>query len=248
MNNRKTFSWGLSILAHTVLAVVVVRAGLQYALPEGAVSADNLNFETFHSPKGVQTETPTKAQKEDVPVIKSKPKVKPLPMLPLKTSDTTAPEVQPAEKAVEEPEQAQLAPPADTESPITESPPIAEATPEAAPQTSASETPLQSSELPESTAPKFGTPGSMLDESKLTEMPGNKKPNYPWMARLRRQEGTVTVAAYIKANGQVDLPLVYKSSGSPLLDREVVDSYHKWKYKPGRAGWVIKSFNFRLTN
>jgi TonB family protein len=96
-------------------------------------------------------------------------------------------------------------------------------------------------------APPYGTPGTMLDVRKLLERPGNRKPNYPWTARLRRQEGTVIIRAFIRPDGHVDMPVLEKSSGFQSLDEEAIRAYGGWRYEPGASGWVLKPFKFNLS-
>jgi len=55
----------------------------------------------------------------------------------------------------------------------------------------------------------------------LAEAYGNKKPSYPWMARLKRQEGTVVIRAYIDKSGAVTQVAIERSSGSSLIDQKL---------------------------
>jgi len=95
--------------------------------------------------------------------------------------------------------------------------------------------------------PAFGTPGTTLNEAQLTEDEGNVKPRYPWSARIRRQEGTAVVRAYVQADGTITQAAIHQSSGYPSLDQECVSAYSHWHYKPGAEGWVLKPFRFSLT-
>jgi protein TonB len=101
---------------------------------------------------------------------------------------------------------------------------------------------------PDKNIPQFGTPGTTIDETKLSEAFGNHKPSYPWMARLRRQQGTVVIRAYISKDGSVSQTAIEQSSGSSLIDKEALQSYSRWKYQPGPTGWVLKPFKFSLKN
>ncbi|MBK9293812.1 MAG: TonB family protein [Oligoflexia bacterium] len=94
--------------------------------------------------------------------------------------------------------------------------------------------------------PAFGAPGSIIDETRLTERAGNRKPHYPWSARLKRQQGTAIIKAFVKPDGSVDSISLYKSSGVSALDKEALEAYAKWKYTPGAKGWVLKPFKFSL--
>jgi protein TonB len=94
--------------------------------------------------------------------------------------------------------------------------------------------------------PKFGTPGTTIDESKLTPKAGNKEVRYPWMARMKRQEGTVVVGAYVRKDGTISHAMIVKSSGHEALDKEVMETYPKWRFQPGPSGWVVKPYHFHL--
>ena len=95
--------------------------------------------------------------------------------------------------------------------------------------------------------PAYGTPGTFLDISKLTERPGNAKPSYPFVARFRHQEGLVIVRAYIRKDGHVDLPILEKSSGYSNLDQEALRAFSHWRFEPpSQGGWVLKPFQFNL--
>jgi periplasmic protein TonB len=277
-NTRKAFSWGLSILVHTVLLIAIIRYGYRYAFPEGDVSS-GVTFEALGTagdvaapkapaaPKEPAPAAPPTEDKSEVAVPIDKPAKKKAvvsKVLPEKTTKTeTATEPVPLAKQVEEPAKPkEVAPPPEEQETET----AAEPTPEEQAPPAVAEAPEpeqqgeedgedESAAAPEgeaqtagdgSAVPKYGTPGTSLDESKLEEVFGNRKPAYPWMARLRRQEGTVIIRAYVRADGQVDLPLIQTSSGHPILDREAVSAYSKWRYKPGRAGWVVKSFIFKI--
>jgi protein TonB len=158
-----------------------------------------------------------------------------------------------SEDPAQEPQASAPAAAAQAEATPSEPAPVASAAPEvAAPQTTAA-APAQPSEPaqvagnpPTEGVPAYGTPGTTLDESKLTEAFGNHKPSYPWMARLRRQQGTVVIRAFIKKDGTIEQATVDQSSGSSLIDQEALASYGRWKYKPGLSGWVLKPFKFSL--
>ncbi len=96
--------------------------------------------------------------------------------------------------------------------------------------------------------PVYGTPGTTIQENQVTEKYGNRTPNYPWMSRLRRQQGTVVVRAYINKDGLVQSAAVQQSSGSPLLDKEALEKFTQYKYKPGKQGWLDKPFKFSLVD
>lgn len=95
--------------------------------------------------------------------------------------------------------------------------------------------------------PAFGTPGTLISESRLTEAGGNRPPSYPRDARKKGVQGKVEIRAYVDKEGKIEMPAIHKTSGSPVLDIAALDAFQKWRYRPGLTGWLIKPFSFRLT-
>jgi periplasmic protein TonB len=56
--------------------------------------------------------------------------------------------------------------------------------------------------------------------------------NYPRVALLRRQEGTVVVRLLVLKNGEVGDVALVKSSGYPLLDAAALVETGDWRYLP----------------
>lgn len=98
---------------------------------------------------------------------------------------------------------------------------------------------------PHNSVPLFGSPGSMIDEKRLTAMNGNPKPEYNYIMNRRKMEGFVTLKAYV-VNGKVTRVSVHKSSGNSYLDQYAVKTYRQWRYEPGPKGWVLKYFRFNF--
>lgn len=62
------------------------------------------------------------------------------------------------------------------------------------------------------------------------------KPDYPRRARLRRQEGSVTLRVRIGADGLVQDVGLSRSSGHALLDRAAADTVATWRFEPALQG------------
>lgn len=64
------------------------------------------------------------------------------------------------------------------------------------------------------------------------------KPPYPRMARMRGQEGRVTLSVRVAADGRVAAVEVAGSSGHPLLDRAAARTVADWRLEPARRAGV----------
>lgn len=62
------------------------------------------------------------------------------------------------------------------------------------------------------------------------------KPPYPRMARMRGQEGRVTLRVQVAADGRVAEVQVDQGSGHSLLDRAAVRTVAGWRLEPARQG------------
>ncbi|MDZ4678227.1 MAG: TonB family protein [Oligoflexia bacterium] len=270
---RKAFSWSTSIVIHSILAILLLKAGYHYAMPEG----DVVSIEVGSGNQGVQTAIPTESQDVEVKApAKTQPIAKPIVAAqPKQTSEfkrvVEKPDAQPLEQE-DSPVVVPIAEPSpEPEAQAEESQKPEEAPPVVAPvETQAENTDNQdeTSEQPEvpqeaaapgpvvanpdatgensAAPPKFGTPGTTIDEARLVPKAGNKEVRYPWMARMKRQEGTTVVAAYVRKDGTISHAMIVKSSGVEALDKEVMEIYPKWRFQPGTSGWVVKPYHFRL--
>jgi protein TonB len=78
------------------------------------------------------------------------------------------------------------------------------------------------------------------------------KPAYPEAARRREEQGTVTLALRVLADGRVGEVTVKKGSGSRTLDDAAVAEAGSWEFIPGRRGtkaveaWVEVPVKFQL--
>lgn len=280
---RSALSWTLSIVLHTILALLIIRTSYKFAFPEGAV--ESVSFEVAAesaapqiAPEPQAPTAPEPAEKESIVVPKAPPQkiIKPIviPNKPQKTVKAAEPEAAPEpvsetmpevetqeESPVEIPQTAPVAAePAPTETAaaepetnvqeqnnekMSEDTAVDKAAGIEAPEQGDGQQQAQATEVGEP-RPAFGAPGSIIDETKLTERAGNRKPQYPWSARLKRLQGTVIIKAFVKPDGTVDSISLYQSSGVAALDKEALDVYAKWRYTPGSKGWVLKPFKFSL--
>ena len=58
------------------------------------------------------------------------------------------------------------------------------------------------------------------------------QPDYPALARRKRQEGAVVLTVFINALGSLDKIEVKESSGIPLLDEAAVAAERKSRFRP----------------
>ena len=63
---------------------------------------------------------------------------------------------------------------------------------------------------------------------------GNLPPPYPLAARRQGVQGTVKLDLLIEADGSVSQIRMRESSGSPLLDRSVMNTVRQWRFIPAR--------------
>ena len=79
-------------------------------------------------------------------------------------------------------------------------------------------------------------------------------PTYPVLSRRRGEEGTVTVAVRVSADGRVEEVKVVRSSGRSRLDRAAVAAVRRARFIPAREkgrpvpGTTELTFRFRLTD
>jgi periplasmic protein TonB len=270
MAKSKAISWAASLAIHATGLVMILIAGFHIAAPEGSVT-DKVEFEAVDN-NPVQAAAPVAPvvpQGPDQPVpaqpAQAAPQTPPQPEeAPAENTPDEAPplKTQADESAPPAPEEmpSQNDPTADTAampsenpnpSPIESAAPASSPTDNQLPQTAESPAPNpQPTAVDQTAAAGTGAAnisgGATIDESKLTEAFGNHKPSYPYMSRLRRQQGTVILRAYVNADGSVNQVSVNTTSGFSALDEEARLTYQRWKYQPGLTGWVIKPFKFSL--
>lgn len=80
----------------------------------------------------------------------------------------------------------------------------------------------------------------------------NPAPYYPEAAIEMEQEGLVVVSVLVNKEGRAGRVELKESSGFPLLDKSALQTLAKWKFNPGRLGflahesWVTIPIRFRL--
>jgi TonB family protein len=89
--------------------------------------------------------------------------------------------------------------------------------------------------------------------SVAARMQADIRPYYPIGARLRGEEGIVTVRVWVKPSGHALRCEVARSSGYPVLDQAAMDAARRARYVSTRPGiWraeteTMLTFRFRLT-
>lgn len=66
----------------------------------------------------------------------------------------------------------------------------------------------------------------------------NPAPAYPQASIEQGQEGLVMIDAVVNREGRVKEIELKKSSGYPLLDKSALKTLKKWKFNPGRIGFL----------
>ncbi|MCX6992368.1 MAG: energy transducer TonB [Kiritimatiellaeota bacterium] len=113
------------------------------------------------------------------------------------------------------------------------------------PDASLKQTPATIAEPP-SDALRQGVSGAVRMQSEI-------RPYYPLGARLRGEEGAVTVRVWVQPSGRARRCEVARSSGYPVLDESAVDAARRARYVSTRPGaWRTEAettltFRFRLT-
>jgi len=76
--------------------------------------------------------------------------------------------------------------------------------------------------------------------------------NYPYRARQRRIEGTVTVRFLVRRDGTVGEVIIESADPAGVFDQAVLDAVSNWRFEPGRlsgeavAAWVRQPLVFKL--
>ncbi len=79
------------------------------------------------------------------------------------------------------------------------------------------------------------------------------RPYYPLGARLRGEEGAVTIRVWVKPSGRANRCEVVRSSGFPMLDQAAMDAVRQAHYVSTQPGtWraeveTVLTFRFKLT-
>ena len=263
-DKSKFLFFTVSVLAHAALIYYVAYKALDYSLPKGEVSSYEVTMtdaakSAAPTPVAVQeTVKPAPvppAPKPIPPVIKpvAKPKavaVPPKGTLPVKDASEEAKPQEDLKQAQDDSlqQQDEAAKEEATPEPVPPAP-----APEPAPQETAQApepTPAPPAEATGSGAggnPPAGSPEGVQSDTVLTPQPGNKPISYPMMARLRKIEGETVVHYSVNGEGAVTDAQIVQSSGSDVLDNQVVSTVKGWKFKPtGHEGTYERPVKFSL--
>ncbi len=264
-------SFLLSSVIHVLLFYFLVTTTLDLTLPEGNVSITVIDNRA--TPKGAQVDTPIVAPErtESSPELHKKatpsvPKSAPeetsqLPKRFQTTDDSTVPvpvvkeETKLPPKNEEPPKAVQKTLPAKS-TPVTESETVnnlkaVEEAPEPQPEApeelaSAGKNETESTAQEPQQAAEFGTTTGVKAHAELRSLPGNVKPKYPLMARLRRLEGEVSLLYHVKSDGTVENIQVLGSRGVSSFVDAAVSAMKNWRYFPGQEGQVSFRIIFSL--
>jgi periplasmic protein TonB len=104
-------------------------------------------------------------------------------------------------------------------------------------------------------APDVSTPSAppaVTEASFDADYLHNPKPEYPWAARRRGDQGKVMLRVRVSAQGTALAVEIGQSSGSSALDEAARDAVLRWRFVPARRGseaiesWVGVPIVFRL--
>lgn len=261
-STKSSLAFFLSIVIHTLLAVAIIYTGLDMSLPEGTVNSTEVDYIGGPIPQGSQTEDAT--QVVDTVAVKEAPPPppppKPAPQLPPKpvdvadtksesavATDVAEKEPEPTPEVTEERNEETLPTTAETNTnneAVTEDPSMHEQ------ESVADAEPIEDNPVDgnsDTNESAYGTSSGVQSDASLSPVPGNKNPEYPMWARLRRQEGVVVVQFDVLDDGSVANSQVVQSSGFEALDAAAIKAHEKWRYRPGKTGRFSKNYNFRLT-
>jgi TonB family protein len=73
------------------------------------------------------------------------------------------------------------------------------------------------------------------------------KPEYPYEALRRREEGRGLFRLYVDERGKVTAVTILKSTGNRVLDSEGIRTFKSWRARPGERREVDIPLNFVLS-
>lgn len=94
--------------------------------------------------------------------------------------------------------------------------------------------------------------GQSVDALASPRYSDNRRPAYPWRARVRGEQGVVLLSVLVNEQGGVREVRIVSSSGSRVLDEAAESAVRAWSFHPGRRGaqtvpsWVQVPIRFRL--
>lgn len=169
------------------------------------------------------------------------------PQPPIK--NRTAPQPAPAKQTAK----AKLpkAVPAKEPSPIAPLGSLAESAPQAAPAPAAQAAPAEKAATTPAALPSpapAAPPRIELPSSNADHL-NNPKPPYPPLSKRLREDGTVVLRVFIKADGTASEAEIQTSSGYDRLDQTARQTVLRWRYVPGKRNGVPEAmwFNVPLT-
>lgn len=74
----------------------------------------------------------------------------------------------------------------------------------------------------------------------------NPLPEYPYLARQRRWQGTVWLLVDVSADGLVNGLRIEQSCGHSVLDRAASRTVQRWRFTPARRGGVPVASRVRI--
>lgn len=273
-HSKKAF--GISIVIHAAIIIAIATMTVQLTMPEGNVSGtiefsavpQGAQLTTPVVEKVAKEESPEKVKREAAPApppaVKQAPQISEDAIKDIETQDDGSMDV--VENKHEEPETPPIknllpetttkvdsdkavedAPPSkepDTEAPQP-APPVVGSGAQKTVQAGNDIADLKGQERVEDR--NFGASQGVRNADQfLRAVPGNKQPEYPWMARLRRIEGQVLVHFFVNANGEVSDIKIIRST-NPVFDESVLKAMKSWKFiPPVDAGIYAKPWTFQL--
>ncbi len=272
-NNKTKFgAFGVSIFIHGAILLAIATMTIQLTMPEGNVS-DAIEFNAI-VPEGTQLSTPNvapQAQPESPEKVKRQDAPPPPPAPSEKVPEISEESVKPVvpvedgslDVVQDKPEYAQPEPVAEPEKapePVAEELPQAKEPDEEAPRppapvvgAHAEETKTVGNDAADLKGQEkvedqnFGAAQGVRNADQfLRAVPGNKQPEYPWMARLRRIEGQVLVHFDVSERGEVSNIQIIQSTNEMFNDN-VLKAMKTWKFiPPVEPGVYAKPWTFQL--
>lgn len=91
-----------------------------------------------------------------------------------------------------------------------------------------------------------GSPG--VKKIKQASLIGNLAPTYPWLARMKGEEGLVVIALQVDRQGKPYNINLQKSSGHESLDIAAIEAVKNARYEAGDESPLELSLNFKLND
>ncbi len=101
-------------------------------------------------------------------------------------------------------------------------------------------------------APVVVPPEPIVEPNYKAAYLNNPAPVYPVLAKRKREQGTTLLRVYVSAEGKPLDVVLYKSSGSPTLDKAAIAAVRQWTFVPAKRGkealaaWARVPIDFEL--